>query len=243
MFINRLDEAKGEANRDYREIKGSPRRTSKAASVRSNLSELGSSLSCEEEIQHKLSAEPKATQSIDFEEDEARDDDFDDDPAASLLRKCSEYLFDLFDANLMDGYLRIEAFEERAVKAFQNFSLSPRSPGKQVTEFTFEQEKLHREFLDIFEELIEEFLKEQNVTMEEFLKVVQDNLKGSRGRKAELANEVMDCIMWYSNFEEWAHLMYQEAQYKERNESHKTPLQQAILHDHVVHSKVHRLDV
>jgi len=35
-----------------------------------------------------------------------------------LLHKVSEYLFDLFDANLMDGFKKIESFETNALPAF-----------------------------------------------------------------------------------------------------------------------------
>ena len=72
----------------------------------------------------------------------------------SILWKVSEYLFDLFDANCLDGYKKIEEFEDRILKHFIDDN----------DEYTFEQERCHREFLDLFESLIEKFLTENKCT-------------------------------------------------------------------------------
>ena len=76
----------------------------------------------------------------------------------TIIEKVSEYLFDLFDANLTTDFKRMEAFEKRAVQAFD----------PDVDEYTFEQEKLHQEFCKLFEELVASFLKKEGYTYEAF---------------------------------------------------------------------------
>ena len=76
----------------------------------------------------------------------------------TILEKCSEYLFDLFDANLTPQYRRIDLIQEKAIKCF-DVSLANETMGKSsITEYTFEQEKIHGEFKDLFEQLISDFL-------------------------------------------------------------------------------------
>ncbi len=74
-----------------------------------------------------------------------------DHGARDLVAACSEYLFDLFDANMMEDYHTMERFENRAIDAFMGSCDS--------TEITFEQHNLHNEFLELFESLIEKFLR------------------------------------------------------------------------------------
>jgi hypothetical protein len=75
-----------------------------------------------------------------------------------VIFKVGEYLFDLFDANCTDAYKRIDDFENRALKAFEDY---------ENDEYTFEQENLHRQFLALFEELIEGFLRTENISMDD----------------------------------------------------------------------------
>ena len=78
----------------------------------------------------------------------------------TIIEKVSEYLFDLFDANLTEDFKKMQAFEVQAVQAFD----------PNVDEFTFEQEKLHQKFCELFEELVSEFLKKKGIRMKNFMK-------------------------------------------------------------------------
>jgi hypothetical protein len=100
--------------------------------------------------------------------DEDRDRDRDKDRHAitdeemkeeNLVSLCAEYIFDLFDANMMEDYHTISEFESRALDAFPNY-LSE--------EISFAQEGLHKEFLVLFEKLIGGFLMQNGSTTERF---------------------------------------------------------------------------
>lgn len=123
----------------------------------------------------------------------------------SILEKMTEYLFDLWDANCMEEFKIIEAFENRAMLAFSTLT----------EEYTFEQEQLHKEFLVLFEDLLDKFLKEEDITSSQFYKAVHDyseeqipkaspDCKEERGKHAM---EVIDVISYFTSFETWAQAM------------------------------------
>jgi len=162
-----------------------------------------------------------------------------------ILKKFSEYLFDLFDANLMDGFKKIESFETNALPAFLH-------EDGVIEEYTFEQERLHKQFLDLFESLIEKFLIDEGATVPQFYQAVEREVKNggllssSRSRKDkeffEEAQEIVNIIAEYMTFEEWAKNMRTEAlrrqKYSKRNQhlshdvtSYKSSLQIAVESD------------
>jgi hypothetical protein len=73
---------------------------------------------------------------------------------SKILRELNEYLFDLFDANCMEDFHKMERFEQEAVKMFdsEDFISNPNY------EFSHEQYAKHQEFLSLFESLVESFL-------------------------------------------------------------------------------------
>ena len=126
---------------------------------------------------------------------------YDNIDRGSILWKVSEYLFDLFDANCLDGYKKIEAFEDRAMKHFAN----------DTEEYTFEQERCHREFLDLFESLIENFLKENKTTTQAFYAEVDKEIKKKANIKSSSeANEIVDVIFTYCDFKSWVEYMKEQ---------------------------------
>jgi hypothetical protein len=74
---------------------------------------------------------------------------------SKILRELNEYLFDLFDANCMEDYHKIDKFEQEALKLFdsEDFITNP------YYEFSHEQYAKHQEFLCLFESLVEGFLR------------------------------------------------------------------------------------
>lgn len=132
----------------------------------------------------------------------------------TIVEKVSEYLFDLFDANLTKDFKKMEAFEKRAVKAFD----------LDVEEYTFEQERLHQEFCLLFEELVGNFLSKEGYTVEQFYeeakKTIDENnstihnnellpnafQKFQPSQKA-MAEEVHSVVLAVSNFQLWANEM------------------------------------
>lgn len=96
---------------------------------------------------------------------------------SSIMFKLSEYLFDLFDANCMADFHRMEAFELRALQSFQDFSSSSSyADAVPYSEFTHEQHLLHEQFLQLFEELIEGFLRQEHFSAEEFYEQLAQHL-------------------------------------------------------------------
>ena len=142
-------------------------------------------------------------------------DDSDDEGGrkrSSIIWKVSEYLFDLFDANLMDGYKKIAAFEEKAVMHFMSNS---NAESNTTREFTLEQEMLHREFLDLFESLIEDYLSKEGFKVSQFYTEVQNYqvMKENNALKGE-ANEIIDIIGFYCDFSKWSSIMTDMAERK-----------------------------
>lgn len=129
---------------------------------------------------------------------------------SEILEKLAEYLFDLFDANVMEDYAKMEKFEIRALESFQNFD---------QTEFTHEQHALHREFVALFEQLIEGFLASEGYAIEKFYAELDHFLKKAKDNEHTKpmglplcpADEVMEVISNYMQFEVWADLMRHQA--------------------------------
>ena len=119
----------------------------------------------------------------------------------SILWKVSEYLFDLFDANCLDGYKKIEEFEDRILKHFIDDN----------DEYTFEQERCHREFLDLFESLIEKFLTENKCTTQLFFAEVNLVMQKKSAHHNKEANEIVDIIFCYCDFRSWIDYMKEQA--------------------------------
>lgn len=136
--------------------------------------------------------------------------------SSDILEKLCEYLFDLFDANCMDDYIRMERFELRAVEAFKGDEM----------EFTHEQHDLHKEFVALFEQLVEGFLSTEDYSIDEFYQELKHFLQVSGPKsKPKLggtgyydsglvtpADEVMEVISSYMQFDVWAGLMRRQAQ-------------------------------
>ncbi len=156
-------------------------------------------------------------------------DDSDDEGGrkrSSIIWKVSEYLFDLFDANLMDGYKKIAAFEEKAVMHFMS---NTNAESNTTCEFTIEQEMLHREFLDLFESLIEDYLSKEGFKVSQFYTEVQKYqvMKENNALKGE-ANEIIDIIGFYCDFSKWSTIMVDMAERKKQTNLYETNNQSSI---------------
>ncbi len=121
-----------------------------------------------------------------------------------ILHLFSEYIFDLFDANLMDDFKTIDRFECAALDYFgRSFS----------KEYTIKQHSLHLEFMELLNGLIEKFLEKEFVTIDEFYLAVkathQDKLTDTTD--FQHASEVVDAVAFYSSFECWAEMMNDRA--------------------------------
>ena len=108
-----------------------------------------------------------------------------------IVHDMAEYLFDIFDANLMEDYHIMERFENKAVDMFVD-----RDSCKD--EYTFEQENLHKEFLKLFESLLDNFLVSRNITINQLLDEVQwyiqqDDVERVNVEALEIV-EVLHCI-------------------------------------------------
>ena len=129
--------------------------------------------------------------------------------AATILELVSEYLFDLFDANCMDEFRTLDDFQERAMDAFD----------PDVEEFTFEQQRLHGEFCDMFEGFCEKYIRDAGYTMDEFYEVVRQAKEKSDAKAGadtgppsfhddpDHAVEVVETIYGCSDFRAWAEHM------------------------------------
>ena len=129
----------------------------------------------------------------------------------TIVEKVSEYLFDLFDANLTEDFKKMQAFEKLAIKAFN----------PDIEEYTFKQEELHQEFCSLFEQLVGSFLKKEGYTYEEFYeeakKSIDENntkvhnnelipnaFKKFQPSQKQMAEEIHGVILAVSNFQLWA---------------------------------------
>ena len=204
-FLRRLDDAKTEAQSEQKDItptkkqhKGQPTR------MESDAPRLDGAQSEQKEItpikKLHMGAESEAVlnERLDAELAEYRAEE-------TLVTLCAEYIFDLFDANMLEDYKTMEAFETMAIDAF---------PDYKSTEITFEQERLHREFMDLFESLIDKFLREKGATHEQFYIMLHDYLSGKKSAAAskESAVEVVDCIFAYTDLTVWCAAMRERSE-------------------------------
>jgi len=129
---------------------------------------------------------------------------------SSVIENFAEYLFDLFDANCMEDFHRMEAFENRALQHFADIS-------NDNGEYSLIHTALHREFLSLFEELLQNFLSTEGVTIDEFYTELEKYSKaGSQdARISENAKEVVEVVSFYTTFESWAKMMKEQA--RQRN--------------------------
>lgn len=145
---------------------------------------------------------------------------------SNIVWKVSEYLFDLFDANLLDGYKKIERFEDSCMDYFIETLESQ--------EYTFRQEKMHKEFLAIFEGLIEDYLSTLGYSPDMFYRevdVYRERMRAMVSRRAETlydtvsgdrhvtrdycseASEIVDVICFYYDFPKWVAVMKDRARH------------------------------
>ena len=128
----------------------------------------------------------------------------------TLVTQVAEYIFDLFDANMLEDYKTMEAFETMAIDAFSNY---------ESTEITFEQERLHSEFMTLFERLIGSFLAEKDTTNEEFYELLHSYLQDKSDCAAASKNsaiEVVDVIFAYTDLSTWCSSMRERAMMREK---------------------------
>ena len=153
-----------------------------------------------------------------------------------LLERASEYLFDIFDANCMEEYHILNNFEERALRSF---------PDHESEEISFEQERLHGEFLGIFENLLEKFIlnDESGVSIADFYDQVK---RQYHGQSPARAMEVVDVIFNYTDIAQWHEMMRDSALQRLKYAKQRTALQEAA--DRALNSESkkntgkHRLD-
>jgi hypothetical protein len=150
---------------------------------------------------------------------------------SEILAKLAEYLFDLFDANLMEDYAKMEKFEIRALESFQDY---------EQTEFTHEQHALHNEFVALFEQLIEGFLQSEGYSIDvfynELVHFINKSKSSTKGKAATAAaaaaagmtpaEEVLEVVSNYMQFDLWADLMRQQARRQSEFATMKEKLQQ-----------------
>ena len=87
-------------------------------------------------------------------------------------------------------------------------------------EYTLSQHKLHLEFLDLFESLIEKFLESEGYSIDNFCTKLKRKLSNSKAEAIKLKNkdefamlyensavEIMEVISVYMNFESWAKMV------------------------------------
>lgn len=197
LFVSRLDEARSPVG-NVPEIKKTPI---------SGMAPVDVARHPVSERQIAQPRTPHSTPKAQFKYDENSD----------IIEKLCEYLFDLFDANVMDDYIRMERFELRAIESFRT----------DEPEFTHEQYDLHKEFMTLFEQLVEGFLANEGYTSEVFYSELKHFIAKSPPQKnppklnsAEYyhsgavtpADEVMEVITSYMDFDVWAGLMRKQAQ-------------------------------
>lgn len=115
----------------------------------------------------------------------------------ALINRFSNYLFDIFDANLMDEFHIMDKFEQDALDCFDN----------EDEEFTFEQQALHDQFMVLFESVMERFLIAEDVTSEDLFDRVKKCSEDSVGD----AIDVIEVISCYTDFKQWGDHMKRQA--------------------------------
>jgi hypothetical protein len=127
---------------------------------------------------------------------------------SKILHDLNEYLFDLFDANCMEDYHKMEAFESRAMMAFME------QKERKDSDYDLLHYQLHQEFLQLFEQLIEKFLAEYHCTSEDIFHELE-RYKKKKDRTATDTDdraEILDVLCYYTDFPTWAKMMNDNAQ-------------------------------
>jgi hypothetical protein len=117
-----------------------------------------------------------------------------------IVHDMAEYMFDVFDANLMPEFHLMEAFEEKAIPKFFDRESND-------DEYTFEQQQAHTEFLNLFESLLGNFLVQKNLTIDQLLDEVKWFVKEGNCE----AQEILEVVDSFSNFKRWADHMTEQA--------------------------------
>lgn len=113
-----------------------------------------------------------------------RDSNFTREEAREIVDDLSEYLFDMWDANLTRDFKRIAEFESSVCLAFSKYS--------EGDEFTLEQGEAHAKYCGLFESLTEGYLASKGWSPEAFHSAMRDvmyNREHSSDCK-ELSDEV-----------------------------------------------------
>jgi hypothetical protein len=142
---------------------------------------------------------------------------------SSLLQELNEYLFDLFDANCMEEFHILQDFEDRAMQSFIDREESE-SRGSGVGDYDHFHYQLHREFVQLFEQMIDGFLKQQNCTMEDvFVEIerhhklrVRDETDGDEKANIENSVDLIQVLTFYTDFSSWASMMAENARLRLR---------------------------
>ena len=207
-FLNRLDQASTSIKAETKDI--TPTKTRNA----------DSSLDSKRDLSHihedcglsapapmrRMETEAEVKARLDAELAEYRAEE-------TLVTQASEYLFDLFDANCLEDFKTMENFETMALDAFKDF---------ESTEISFEQHRLHDEFMELFQTLFSKFLAEKQTTPEAFYELVsaylsikeekadskdKDKDKDNGAASRQAADEVVDVIFSYTDLSLWCGAM------------------------------------
>lgn len=135
-----------------------------------------------------------------------------------LLQDLNEYLFDLFDANCMEEFHILQAFEDRAMQSFLDREENEKK-GNGEGDFDHVHYELHREFVQLFEQLIDGFLKQQSCTMEEVFEEIQrhrrikikEGIDADEKSNVENSVDLLHALSFYTDFSSWAAMMAENA--------------------------------
>lgn len=133
-----------------------------------------------------------------------------------IIHDMAEYMFDVFDANLMPEFHLMEAFEEKAIMLFIDRDSDD-------DEYTFEQHQEHKKFVDLFESLLGTFLVKKNLTIDQLLEEVKWFVKEDNVE----AVEILQVVDAFSNFKRWADHMTEQARDFRRGEEYIKQLTEA----------------
>lgn len=160
--------------------------------------------------------------------------------SSKILLELNEYLFDLFDANCMEDFHKMDQFEREAIQLFdsEDFISNPNY------EFSHQQYRKHQEFLELFESLVENFLRTNHYTSDKLYSELQTfinskstdnqtkhNKKSSGDGKYSSDNEdddecsqessdqsnaleIVEVIAYYTSFEKWCEMMKENVKLK-----------------------------
>lgn len=117
------------------------------------------------------------------------------------------------------------------------------------SEITFEQESAHRDFLLVFEDLLDRFLSTEKVSSAEFFEMIRSHHSpaGGEGRASSLAMEIVDVIYSYTELHTWHESMLSTARQRVRYAKQRTALQEAaerrIMGESKKNAERHRFDL